>query len=86
MEPEAPGPDSLLPQPDPPPIGLAGQPAALVGGLLQTAVLVEGVGGGPGDGRLRPLPRPTHGLVHRLVDGAKPLGLENTGQLIAILK
>ena len=55
-------------------------------GLFQPPLLIEGVGGDPGDGGLRlltgpgadgggVLPRPAQRLLHRLVDGAEPLGL-----------
>lgn len=78
----------------PPAVGLASQPAAFVRRLFQPAVLVKSIGGGPGDRRLQLLPRPRadgrrvlsrsiQNLIHRLVDGPKPLGLgKNTHSVI----
>lgn len=69
-----------------PAVGLPSEPTSFICRLFQPSVLIESVRGCSADGGLQLLPRPgadgcrvlpcpTQGLIHRLVDGAKPLGL-----------
>ena len=71
----------------PPAIWLPVEPAPVVRRLLQPSVFIKSVRGRSGDRRLqllwrpradrrRVLPRSTQGLIHRLIDGAKPLCLK----------